>query len=131
MSTLTKKRTTKDYEEKLANLATNTRENVQAAINNFKKFVLEQHQSTLDQICVELIEIKKTKGDEEYEDVLYNFLQEWIDWNVSKKTGACTIKTRFSIIRSFLYYLGVKSNPQDIKQLLKFPRKIFVMYVNI
>lgn len=27
-------------------------------------------------------------------------------------------------MRSFLYYLGVKSNPQDIKQLLKFPRKI-------
>ena len=123
MSTLTKKRTTKDYEEKLANLATNTRENVQAAINNFKKFVLEQHQSTPDQICGELIEIKKTKGDEEYEDVLYNFLQEWIDWNVSNKTGAYTIKTRFSIIRSYLYYLGVKSNPQDIKQLLKFPRK--------
>jgi len=104
MSTLTKKRTTKDYEEKLANLATNTRENVQAAINNFKKFVLEKHQSTPDQICGELIEIKKTKGDEEYEDVLYNFLQEWIDWNVSKKTGAYTIKTRFSIVRKNLYY---------------------------
>ena len=79
MSTLTKKRTTKDYEEKLANLATNTRENIQAAINNFKKFVLEKHHSTPDQICGELIEIKKTKGDEEYENVLYNFLQEWID----------------------------------------------------
>jgi len=124
MSILTKKRTSKDYEEKLANLGVNTRENMQAAINNFKKFVQEKHQSTPDQICGELIEIRKTKGDEEYEDTLYNFLQGWIDWNVSRQAGAYTIKTRFSILRSYLYYLGVKSNPQDIKQLLKFPRKV-------
>jgi len=124
MSILTKNRTAKNYEEKLSNLPINTRENVQAAINNFKKFVQEEHESTPDKICGELIEIKKSKGDEEYEDVLYNFLQDWIDWNISKQAGAYTIKTRFSIIRSYLYYLGVKSNPQDIKQLLKFPKKI-------
>ena len=123
MSLLTKKRTTKDYEERLANFPTNTQENIQAAINNFKRFVHEKHQSTPDQICGELVEIKKTEGDEKYEDVLYVFLQEWIDWNISKKAGAYTIKTRFSILRSFLYFLGVKSNPQDIKQLLKFPRR--------
>ena len=124
MSNLTKKRTSKNYEEKLANLPTNSRENIQAAVNNFKKFVLEEHESTPDQICGELIEIKKTKGDEEYEDILYNFLQEWIDWNISKKAGAYTIKTRFSIIKSYLYHLGVKSHPQDINLLLSFPRKI-------
>ena len=124
MSNLTKKRTSKSYEEKLANLPINSRENIQAAINNFKKFVQENHQCTPDQICGELIEIRNTKGEEEYEDTLYNFLQEWIDWNVSKDAGAYTIKTRFSIIRSYLYFLGVKSNPQDIKQLLKFPKKI-------
>ena len=67
MSNLTRKKTTKDYEAKLANLAANTRENIQAAINNFKKFVHEKHQSTPDQICGELIGIKKSKGDEEYE----------------------------------------------------------------
>jgi len=105
-------------------LATNTRENIQAAINNFKKFVQEKHQTSPDHICEELIEIKKTKGDEEYEDTLYNFLQEWIDWNISKSAGAYTIKTRFNILRSYLYFLGVKTNPQDIKQLLDFPRKI-------
>ena len=76
MSNLTRKKTTKDYEAKLANLATNTRENIQAAINNFKKFVNEKHQCSY-QICEELIEIKKSKGDEEYEDALYSFLQVW------------------------------------------------------
>jgi len=123
MSILTKKKTTRDYEEKLASLPTNSRENIQATLNNFKKFVHEKHQSTPDQICGELIIIKKQQGDEEYEDALYNFLQEWIDWNISKKAGAYTIRTRFSILRTFLYFLGVKTNPQDIKQILRFPRK--------
>lgn len=124
MSILGRKKTTADFEEKLVSLPTNTRENIQAAINNFKKFVQEKHNSTPDVICGELIETKKTKGDEEYEDQLYDFLQEWINWNVLKKTGAYTIKTRFSILKSYLYYLGVKSNQQDIKELLKFPRKL-------
>ena len=124
MSILTKKRTTKDYEDKLSSLPRNTQENIQAAINNFKKFVNEEYQSEPDLICEELVKTKKTEGDEEYEDELYNFLQEWIDWNILKKTGSYTIKTRFSILRSYLYYLGVKSNPQDIKQLLKFPKKL-------
>lgn len=39
MSILTKKKTTVDFEEKLSNLPTNTRENIQASINNFKKSV--------------------------------------------------------------------------------------------
>jgi len=124
MSILRKKKTTVDFEEKLASLPTNTRENIQAAINNFKKFVQEKYDSTPDQICGELIETKKTTGEEEFEDSLYEFLQEWIDWNVLKKTGAYTIKTRFSILKSYLYYLGVKSNQQDIKQLLRFQRKL-------
>jgi len=124
MNSLTKRKTTQDYEEKLVNFPKNTRENIQATINNFKKFTSEQYKSTPDQICGELIDIKKSKGDEDYEDALYSMLQNWIDWNGTIHTGAYTIRTRFSIIRSYLYHLGAKTNPQDIKQLLKFPKKI-------
>lgn len=124
MNLLTKNRTTKGFEERLANFPINTRENVQAAINNFKKFVEEKHGCSSDQICRELIQIKKSRDDEEYNDALYNFLQDWIDWNIEKQAGSYTIRTRFSIIRSYLYYFGIKSNPQDIKQLLKFPKKV-------
>ena len=124
MSILTKKRTTQGYLEKLNTFPKNTRENTQATINGLIKFVREKYDSSLDQICEELVLIKKTKGDEEFEDVLYNLLQEWIDWNIEKKIGAYTIKIRFSIIRGFLYHMGIKTNTQDIKQILKFPRKI-------
>lgn len=123
MSILSRSKTVKDFEERLANQPDNTRENVQAAINNFKKFTHEKFENSIDAICSELIKIKKTQDEEEYEDALYSFLQDWIDWNVSKKAGSYTIRTRFSIIRNCLYHLGVKTNPQDIKQLLKFPKK--------
>lgn len=124
MSILTKKRTTRDYLEKLSTVPKNTAENVRATINNFIKFTKEKHQTTPDKICEELVSIKKSEGEEEYEDSLYNLLQEWIDWNVSKRAGAYSIRMRFSIIRSYLYHLGVKTNPQDIKQLLRFPKRI-------
>jgi len=124
MSILTKKRTTADYLAKLSTAPANTAENVESTIKNFIKFAQEKHQSTSEQICEELITIRKSKGDEEYEDSLYSMLQDWINWNVSKNAGPYTIRTRFSIIRSYLYHLGVKTNQQDIKQLLRFPKKI-------
>jgi integrase len=124
MSILTKKRTTQDYLEKLITIPKNTAENVRATINNFVKFVKEKHGTTSESICEELITIRKSKGDDEYEDSLYSLLQDWIDWNVSNGAGAYSIRMRFSIIRSYLYHLGVKTNPQDIKQLLKFPKRI-------
>jgi len=124
MSSLTKKRTTQDYLERLSTIPKNTAENVRATINNFIKFVKEKHQTTPDRICEQLISIRKTKGDDEYQDSLYNMLQDWIDWNVLNNAGAYSIKMRFSIIRAYLYYLGVKTNQQDINQLLRFPKRI-------
>ena len=124
LSIIRKERTTQSYVEKISSMPKNTQENVQSAINNFIKFTKEKHECTAEQICEELIMLKKTDTDEEYEYSLYSILQDWIDWNISRKAGAYTIRTRFSIIRSFLYYLGIKTNPQDIKQLLKFPKKI-------
>src|SRR6267143_566126 len=124
MSILTNKRTTQNYLEKLSSSPKNTAENVRATINNFIKFVKEKYESTPDKICEELIYIKKSKGDEEYEELLYRTLQEWVDWNISRDAGPYSIRMRFSIIRSYLYHLGVKTNPQDIKQLLKFPKRI-------
>lgn len=125
MSILVKKKTTESYLEKIATtLPEKSMESVRGAIRNYIKFTEEQYRVPPDEICRELLEIKKSKGDEEYEDALYSILQDWIDWNKSIKTGNYTIKTRFSCIRSYLYHLGVKTDSQDIKQLLKFPKKI-------
>jgi hypothetical protein len=125
MSILTRRKTTESYLEKIvAVIPEKTWESTRAAIRNFIRFVKEKYQSSPDQIFQELLEIKKTKGDEEYEDTLYSILQAWIDWNILIKTGNYTIRTRFSSIKSYLYHLGVKTNSQDIKQLLKFPKKI-------
>ena len=122
MVNLRKKRILKDFEEKIKIDPQNSCESKQATVNNLKKFVQEELRSTVDQVCQELIRIKKKEGEEEYEDALYQMLQNWIEWNIKNGLGANTIKTRFSIIKDILYFLGVKTNLQDIKQLLKFPK---------
>lgn len=125
MSILVKKKTTESYLEKMVTtLPVKSWESSRSAIRNFIKFSMAKYGTTSDEICHELVEIRKSKGEEEYEDALYSLLQEWIDWNITIGTGNYTIRTRFSLIRSYLYYLGVKTNSQDIKQLLKFPKKI-------
>lgn len=122
MVNLRKKRILKDFEEKIKIDPQNSRESKQATVNNLKKFVSEELESTVDEVCQELIRIKKKEGEEEYEDALYPILQNWIDWNIKNGLGANTIKMRFSIIKSILYFLGVKTNLQDINQRLKFPK---------
>ncbi len=122
MENLRKKRILKDFEEKIKIDPQNSCESKQATVNNLKKFVQEELQSTVDQVCQELIRIKKKEGEEEYEDALYPMLQNWIEWNIKNGLNANTIKTRFSIIKDILYFLGVKTNLQDIKQRLKFPK---------
>lgn len=125
MSILVKKRTTKSYLEKISSvLPEKSWESVRGAIRNFMRFCEAKYQSSPDKICQELLKIKRTKEESEYQDTLYTLLQNWIDWNISIKTGNYTIRTRFSCIRSYLYHLGIKTDAQDIKQLLKFPKKI-------
>jgi hypothetical protein len=125
MSILVRRKTTASYLEKMvATLPLKSFESSRGAIRNFIRFAKEKYSVTPDEICQELLVIKKSKGEEEYEDVLYSLLQEWIDWNITIGIGNYTIRIRFSLIRSYLYHLGVKTNSQDIKQLLKFPKKI-------
>ena len=121
--TIRKEKTTEDYIEGSSSHTKNSRENMRSAINNFSKFLKEKYGLTPEKLSEELKNTKKTKGDEEYEDELYYLLQNWINWNDSNNSGAYTIRMRFSIIRRFLYYFGIKSTPQDIKERLVFPKR--------
>lgn len=48
-------------------------------------------------------------------------MQEWIN-ELSQKLNPNSIRTGFANLRSYLYYLGIRTYSQDIKQLLSFPR---------
>src|SRR5690348_15180035 len=111
MSILVKKRTSESYLEKISRtLPKKSWENVLGAIRNFMRFCEEKYQTSPDSLCLELLKTKKSEGEDEYQDALYTLLQDWIDWNITIKTGNYTIRTRFSCIRSYLYHLGVKTN---------------------
>jgi len=120
MSIIRKVKNTEEYRKKLENLPQSTRNNKIDAVNKFQKFCKVNHNSSSDEICKELLILKK-QNEEEYTDTLYDILQEWIT-EYSKKLNPNSIKTIFSNIRAYLYYFGIKTDAQDIKQLLSFPR---------
>ena len=118
-----RQKTTEEYFKFIENEPPRTIENKKLMIKNFSKFAGEKYKSTTEKICQELLQIKKTNGEEAFIDALYQVLQDWINWNQSRGLGPYSLRTRFSYLRSFLYFLGIKTSPQDVKQLLKFPRK--------
>ena len=56
----------------------------------FKKFCKKHHNTTPDELCKELLIIKK-QDEEEYTDALYDILQEWVIEN-SKTVNPNSLK---------------------------------------
>jgi len=123
-SFLTKKRTKEGFFEKISNEPKGTIINKEVAIRNFEKFISEKFRNkSLENIIEELLVLKKNDVFE-YEQALYDALQEWINWNTKEGTKSSTLRTFFSNLRSYLYYRGIKTDQQDVKENLKFGKKI-------
>ena len=120
MSVTRKERTTEEYKKKLEILPESTRNCKIDAANKFQKFCKVHHNSTPEELCKELLILKK-QNEEEYVDALYDILQEWIT-ECSKRVNPNTLRTLFTNIRSYIYYFGIKTDSQDVNQLLSFPR---------
>jgi len=120
MSITRKERTTEEYKKKLNILPESTRNGKIAAAKKFQMFCKEHHDTTPDELCRELLILKK-QDEEEYTDALYDILQDWIV-EYSKKVNPNTLRTLFTNIRSYIYYFGIKTDSQDVNQLLSFPR---------
>jgi len=120
-SFLSKQRTNGDYLEKISNEPTGTQRNKLGSIRNFERFVVTNYDGrTVEEVLEELSILK----DMERERALYDMLQDWINWNHREGKNNSTIRTTFSYLRQYLYYKGVKTNPQDIKENLKFGKKL-------
>jgi len=121
-SFLTKKKTKESYWEKISTEPEGTKRNKRYAVDNFSLFVREKYEGrTLENIIEELLFIKKNR-ENEYDDTLYELLQDWINWNEKRGLGNYTIRVTFSNVRKFLFYYGIKTNEQDIKEYLRFGR---------
>ncbi|MGI0064243.1 MAG: tyrosine-type recombinase/integrase [Nitrosopumilaceae archaeon] len=124
-SFLSKKKTTESYEEKISTEPQATQLCKKYAVSNFSKFVSVQYdERTIYDIVEELMLIREKEGAAKYEEAVYQTLQEWINWNEKEKKGNYSIKVTFSNLRRFLYHLGIKTSPQDIKENLRFGRRV-------
>ena len=49
-------------------------------------------------------------------------LQEWINWNERRNISPSTIKVTFSNLRKYLFFRNIRTNEQDIRNSLRFPK---------
>jgi len=118
-SFLTKKKNKESYWQKINTEPKGTQRNKRYAIDNFTWFVQETYDGkTVEDIIEELQFVKK--NNDEYEEILYDVLQDWINWNEKRGIGSYTIRVTFSNLRKFLFHFGIKTNEQDIKEYLRF-----------
>ena len=119
-SFLEKKKTLESYYEKISTEPIGTQRNKKYAIRNFSDFVRETYDGRTILNVIDELNIIKTTGQEKYEDSLYETIQKWINWNESKGIGNYTIRTVFSNLRKYLFFLGIKTHEQEIKEYLRF-----------
>jgi len=122
MSIITKKKTTETFLASLNSRPKNTQINFQIVVKKFTAFVRQTQNLTPDQFCEELLIMKK-QDEEEYINTLYSILQDFID-HMGNTMNGNTIRGYFSFLRGYLYHLGVRTNEQDNKMMLKFPRRL-------
>ena len=120
MSIITKKKTTETFLASLDTLPKNTQRSQKNTVKKFTIFLKETQNLTPDQFCEELLIMKK-QDEEEYINTLYTVLQDFID-DMNSRISANSVKTNFAYLRTYLYYLGIRTNPQDVKMMLKFAK---------
>lgn len=120
-SFLFKKRTKEEYFKKISGEPFATRKNREMTISNFEKFVSKRYEKrNSDEIFEELSVLQGL----ERENALYDMLQDWINWNQKEGRTNSTVRAMFSNLRQYLYFKGIKTDPQDIKANLKFGKKV-------
>ena len=99
------------YLEKLATKADSTKQNFKATYESFDRFCHEKYDRSAENI---IQEIPQEKGSE------YDILQAWINW-LSKKIIPSTIHTKFSSLRGYFHYRGIRMYREDVKQDISLP----------
>jgi len=91
-------------------------------MKNFEQFVAATYEKSIDDVIEEILLIKKNSVEEKFEEVLYDMLQEWINWNEKNDKKPQTIRVAFSNLRKYFFYRGIKTNEQDIREYLIFSK---------
>lgn len=123
MSFLDKQKSKTSYEERIRTEPITTQRCKLYAVKNFEQFVNSIYDGKIiDDVITELLIIQKNQDHKKFEEILYDMLQEWINWNEKTGRKPQTIRVAFSNLRKYLFYRGMKTSEQDIREYLRFPK---------
>jgi len=121
MSFLAKTKSKESYKSRISTEPEATQHCRLYAVRNFEQFVAMTYDDrSIDDVVGELLIIRKEK--EKFEGILYDMIQEWINWNEKSDRKLLTIRVTFSNLRKYLFYRGIRTNEQDIREYLRFPK---------
>jgi len=118
MTFLVKKRTAISFKERLSSKPKNTQISYQTALNNFENFCQNLFKHNTQEVIKEFLENQVDRF------VIFDTLQQWINWNIKNGRNSSSLRTWFSYINSYLYYHGIQLTPRDIKENIDFPKKL-------
>jgi len=94
-------------------MADSTKQNFKATYESFDKFCQEKYDHGAEE------RIQEIPQDEDSE---YEVLQSWVNWLSKNKIIPSTIHTKFSSLRGYFHYRGIKIYKEDIRQEIKLPK---------
>ncbi len=103
-------RTQESYFEKISTQAGGTQRGIKQTTNEFSSYCMEK--GIGDPISL----MKKS------EENCFDLLQGWINYNAKRQIAGSTIKHKFSQLRGFLHYMGIKITREDVRINLSFPK---------
>ena len=118
MTFLERRRTPISFKERLSSKPKNTQISYQTALNNFENFCQGMFKHSKEEVIKEFLENQVDRY------VIFDTLQEWINWNIKEGRNSSSLKTWFSYINSYLYYQGLELTSRDIKENLDFPKTL-------
>ena len=81
----------------------------------FDNFCLSEYQKGMHQV---ISDIQANPGKR-----VWKVLQDWIDHQQDSGLGLSTIKTRFSLLNKYLFWMGIKIDKRDVEENLDFPHR--------
>jgi len=94
-------------------MADSTKQNFKATYESFDKFCQEKYNHTAEE---KILEIPQD------EDLEYEVLQAWVNWLGKNNIIPSTTHTKFSALRGYFHYRGIKIYKEDIRQEIRLPK---------
>lgn len=94
-------------------MADSTKQNFKSTYDSFDKFCQKKYNQTAEE---KILEIPQDEDSE------YDILQAWVNWLGKNNIIPSTVHTKFSALRRYFHYRGIKIYKEDIKVEITLPK---------